>query len=60
MELPAGMLDDDAGDFVGTAAREVYTHRCYLAACNSCWQLPFSLVAGFKLGFEIPFMCKCA
>ncbi|KAG0610563.1 hypothetical protein M758_7G075600 [Ceratodon purpureus] len=23
MELPAGMLDDDAGDFVGTAAREV-------------------------------------
>lgn len=23
MELPAGMLDDDSGDFVGTAAREV-------------------------------------
>ncbi|KAI5066911.1 hypothetical protein GOP47_0017439 [Adiantum capillus-veneris] len=23
LELPAGMLDDDAGDFVGTAAREV-------------------------------------
>lgn len=23
MELPAGMLDDDKGDFVGTAAREV-------------------------------------
>lgn len=23
LELPAGMLDDDKGDFVGTAAREV-------------------------------------
>jgi len=23
LELPAGMLDDDDGDFVGTAAREV-------------------------------------
>lgn len=23
LELPAGMLDDDAGDFTGTAAREV-------------------------------------
>ncbi|XP_024522533.1 nudix hydrolase 14, chloroplastic isoform X2 [Selaginella moellendorffii] len=23
LELPAGMLDDDAGDFVGTAAREI-------------------------------------
>lgn len=24
LELPAGMLDDDKGDFVGTAVREVY------------------------------------
>lgn len=23
MELPAGMLDDDKGDFLGTAVREV-------------------------------------
>lgn len=23
LELPAGMLDDDKGDFVGTAVREV-------------------------------------
>ena len=23
LELPAGMMDDDGGDFVGTAAREV-------------------------------------
>lgn len=23
MELPAGMLDDEKGDFVGTAVREV-------------------------------------
>lgn len=23
LELPAGMLDDDVGDFIGTAAREV-------------------------------------
>lgn len=23
LELPAGMLDDDEGDFVGTAVREV-------------------------------------
>jgi len=24
LELPAGMLDDNKGDFVGTAVREVY------------------------------------
>lgn len=24
LELPAGMLDDDKGDFVATAVREVY------------------------------------
>ena len=26
LELPAGMLDDDAGDYLGTAAKEVFTH----------------------------------
>lgn len=29
LELPAGMLDDDKGDFVGTAVREVPLCECY-------------------------------
>lgn len=57
MELPAGMLDDDAGDFVGTAAREVHIHRRRFAAYNSCWKLSFSLAAGFKLGSGILLIC---
>lgn len=28
LELPAGMLDDDRGDFVGTAIREVSLCLC--------------------------------
>ena len=55
MELPAGMLDDDAGDFVGTAAREVYTHRRHLSWMQFLLEI-FSLVAGFRLGFDIPFI----
>lgn len=31
LELPAGMLDDDKGDFVGTAVREVLF---YLIGCT--------------------------
>jgi len=42
LELPAGMLDDDKGDFVGTAAREVslslslslsLLHRIHVLEC---------------------------
>ena len=32
LELPAGMLDDEAGDFVGTAAREVCSGTSALCA----------------------------
>lgn len=46
MELPAGMLDDDAGDFVGTAAREVHTHLSSPAFL--CWKHSFSLIAGLS------------
>lgn len=37
LELPAGMLDDDSGDFLGTAVREVFLFslfRCvYVHLC---------------------------
>ena len=29
LELPAGMLDDNVGDFVGTAAHEVYLRELF-------------------------------
>lgn len=32
LELPAGMLDDDKGDFVGTAVREV----CFFFSLSNC------------------------
>jgi hypothetical protein len=35
LELPAGMLDDDQGDFVGTAVREVICFDKLLQDCNS-------------------------
>lgn len=42
LELPAGMLDDDKGDFVGTAVREVslslsfFPYVLLFCACVYC------------------------
>lgn len=34
LELPAGMLDDDKGDIVGTAVREVSLSLSLHLSCN--------------------------
>ena len=41
LELPAGMLDDEKGDFVGTAVREVSILGSWLlnAACTKIYML---------------------
>jgi hypothetical protein len=55
MELPAGMLDDDAGDFVGTAAREVHTHLSSPgSACISVLETFLLFNCRSFLYFEIP------
>ena len=35
LELPAGMMDDEEGDFVGTAAREVCSSASTLCTCHA-------------------------
>lgn len=35
LELPAGMLDDDKGDFVGTAIREVSIFYLFLSILSA-------------------------
>lgn len=56
MELPAGMLDDDAGDFVGTAAREVPSYHALpgiFLLCSHWFQAGICIFILYRIEFCI-------